>query len=283
MSMLELPHEILAYILSFIPTEELYPYFVVCKRLLAAVKDEPTWQRRCAIELGLQHLPELPSSWFQYYQDNVYRWDPSHATRNYTERKDLGAKGGRNVATEVHHSGPAKNFVIEGNTVCWNGSTSYVSARSKRSFYFGEQRIAFKIVHCKGGHVFGVGLVDQNWDCRLHEFVGTRQSWCWNRTAGSSHSVTGLASDSVRPHKDQLPGWEMGDTLIFLMNFNPDKKQDPFARTIRLYKNGEWHETIPMPSDVTHLWGVASLYNAGDTVSIVPYPDPLPPGVPPSS
>src|SRR5689334_10717368 len=62
----KLPLELLTHILSFIPATELYPScFLICKRLLSALKDDFGWQQRCNTEFQLHQLSPEYKSWFE--------------------------------------------------------------------------------------------------------------------------------------------------------------------------------------------------------------------------
>ncbi|KAL6074232.1 hypothetical protein QOT17_004261 [Balamuthia mandrillaris] len=286
----QLPTELLSLTFEFLETNELFPRcFLTCKAFLNAILDDYAWKERCARDLSLVE-PTSPS-WLQTYKENLLVWDPEHATLGVTEREALSQrlygerKQGSSVASSVIHSGENKNFFFNKNVVLWNGPFGYVSARTKRCYAAGSHKIAFEVVGFKGSHIFGLGLVDENWDCRLHAFAtDTNRSWCWCRQRGCSHAVTGMDADSrERPGKSALPGWEVGDILVFWIQFESNNKKDPFARTIRLYKNGQWCETIAMPQDLKKLWPVASLYGAGDSLKVYPFFGELPEGKPPSS
>ena len=64
----ELPHELLSYILSFVPTHLLYPScFLVSKGFLVGTLDEVSWQRRCLSDLQItERIPD--TSWRLTYR-----------------------------------------------------------------------------------------------------------------------------------------------------------------------------------------------------------------------
>ncbi|KAL6074239.1 Halomucin [Balamuthia mandrillaris] len=207
---------------------------------------------------SVQLVPSYSVSWDQLNSrtcetddsTELSLWDPEHSTLTKEERQRLMKQDhdtGRCVAQEVVKSGPNQNFFIKGNIVEWLGQAL---------------RCDFNVLQKTGEHIFGVGLVDKNWDCRIHDFVGERRSWCWCSRQRSSHSVTGLHKDSQYPEKKSLPGWTKGDKLQFVVDFNKKK------RSIKLYKNKKACGTMSMPSDLNELWAVVSLYGPGDKVQL---------------
>lgn len=64
----ELHPELLAMVIGWIPTKELYPNcFLVNRIFLSALLNEVSWKQRCLVDLGVdQPLPSL--SWIQTYK-----------------------------------------------------------------------------------------------------------------------------------------------------------------------------------------------------------------------
>ena len=66
--LLVLPPELLAMVIGWIPTKELYPNcFLVNRIFLSALLNDLSWKQRCLVDLGVdQRLPSV--SWMQTYK-----------------------------------------------------------------------------------------------------------------------------------------------------------------------------------------------------------------------
>ncbi|KAL6067204.1 hypothetical protein QOT17_008996 [Balamuthia mandrillaris] len=292
-SLTELPPELLSMVFEHIPVRDLFPScFLICKSLLQVVDSEFSWRQRCYSSVSsCSSAPEKfssepepeaeeSSSWKATFREqHAMQWDLHHHTLPPQEAEavrqevEVAVQGS---CAKPTLSGPKQNLFLCKRQVRWEkrgGRSSYVSVRSKVAFTpqsaQKQRSFEFMIKGYISTHVFGVGLVDDSWDCRLHAHVKGYhpRSWMWWSQKQCIHNIIGygLESDQVKRHVKA--GWERGDVIGVLVNFS-EEKEDEFHRSITFFKNGEWMECIAIPPSVNRLWAAVTLYAFGDAVEI---------------
>ena len=73
---MDLPPEVLVEIISYIPTNNLYRCFRVCRKIYAVAMDEAGWQQRCRRDFGLilQSSPKWSETYRVYNQGFKLAW-----------------------------------------------------------------------------------------------------------------------------------------------------------------------------------------------------------------
>ncbi|KAL6070021.1 hypothetical protein QOT17_007080 [Balamuthia mandrillaris] len=285
-SLTELPPELLSMVFEHIQAKDLFPScFLICKSLLQVVDSESSWRQRCYSSSsssseensGAEEAAESSSWKATFREQHAMQWDLHHHTLPSQEAKAVK----REVAVQGSCaapilSGPEQNLFLCKRQVRWEqrgGMSSYVSVRSKVAFtpQSAQKQRSFEFV-IKGylsTHVFGVGLIDDSWDCRLHAHVKGYhpRSWMWWSQQQCIHNIIGYSLESDQVKRHVKAGWKQGDVIGVLVNFS-EEEGDEFHRSITFFKNGEWMECIAIPPSVNRLWAAVTLYAFGDAVEI---------------
>ncbi|KAL6044089.1 F-box/WD repeat-containing protein sel-10 [Balamuthia mandrillaris] len=293
LALLDLPYEVLCLVLEYVPVRELLRGpALTCRLFRQAAYEDPAWRRRCEWDLGIEQPEEEEEpeegKWRRTYALHAgMPWDPKHLTLSHADRAKLllaAEEGGIglscNGASRVELG---VNLFLENaqRRVRWGGPPNHLSIRSQASFAAGRHAFEF-IIGKEGNHLFGVGLIDESWDCRLHAHLKSKiaRSWFWWNAVGCQHTIVGRM-DEYGKHirREVTTAWGAGDRLGVLLNLDPLPQQPQnasqknlklfsFNRTIHFFKNGTWAESLALPDDVSRLWAAVTLYGIGDSVEL---------------